>query len=73
MDLRENNREAYEKSRLTALARNLRGKKYMLVHGSLDDNVHFQQAMLLARVLEKEDIEFEQIVSVIFRNFGSLF
>jgi dipeptidyl-peptidase-4 len=61
MDLRENNENAYENSRLTKLATGLKNKKYLLVHGTLDDNVHYQQAMLLARVLEQEDIAFDQI------------
>ncbi len=69
MDVRENNTGGYEQARLTGIARNLRGKKYLLVHGSLDDNVHYQQAALLARVLEKEDIEFDQIVSIFQRFF----
>lgn len=36
-------------------------KTYMLVHGTLDDNVHFQQGMLLARELERKDIQFKEI------------
>lgn len=36
-------------------------KTYMLVHGTLDDNVHFQQGMLLARALERKDIQFKEI------------
>lgn len=53
----------YENARLTKLAENLRNKKYMLIHGTLDDNVHYQQGMLLARTLERHDILFKQIVS----------
>lgn len=37
----------------------------MLIHGTLDDNVHYQQGALLAKALEREDIQFEQIVSEI--------
>lgn len=36
---------------------------YLIAHGTLDDNVHFQQGMLLARVLERKDIQFKEIVS----------
>lgn len=38
----------------------LRGKKFNLNHGVADDNVHYQQSMLLMRALELKDIEFEQ-------------
>lgn len=57
------NPQGYENSRLTKIATNLNGKQYMLVHGTLDDNVHYQQAMVLAKVLEQNDIMFKQIVS----------
>ncbi|CAD7080974.1 unnamed protein product [Hermetia illucens] len=55
------NPQGYENSRLTKIATNLNGKQYMLVHGTLDDNVHYQQAMVLAKVLEQNDIMFKQI------------
>jgi dipeptidyl aminopeptidase/acylaminoacyl peptidase len=38
----------------------MKGKKFQLNHGVADDNVHFQQSMLLMRALELEDITFEQ-------------
>jgi dipeptidyl-peptidase 4 len=37
--------------------------EFMLIHGNADDNVHYQQSMILARALELRDIMFEQIVS----------
>ncbi|KAH8404545.1 hypothetical protein KR222_011856 [Zaprionus bogoriensis] len=63
MGLPETNEVGYAKSRLSTRAQNLRGKKYLLVHGTLDDNVHYQQAMILAKNLERHDILFKQIVS----------
>jgi dipeptidyl-peptidase 4 len=33
----------------------------MLVHGTLDDNVLFQQGMMLARTLEWRVIQFKEI------------
>lgn len=63
MGLPETNEIGYAKSRLSTRAEDLRGKKYLLVHGTLDDNVHYQQAMILAKNLERHDILFKQIVS----------
>lgn len=60
---REDNEEGYARARLSTRPQSFRNKTYLLVHGSLDDNVHFQQSMALARTLEVSDIPFEQIVS----------
>lgn len=59
----DDNKRGYEQSRLTALYENFRNRKYMLIHGTYDDNVHFQQAMQLSRALETHDIMFKQVVS----------
>lgn len=58
------NKQGYEQSRLTAMYEKFRDRKYMLVHGTFDDNVHYQQAMQLARALETHDIMFKQVVSI---------
>lgn len=55
------NQAAYATSRLMNYVENIRNKTYMLVHGTLDDNVHFQQGMLLARTLERADIQFKEV------------
>ncbi|ALC44613.1 ome [Drosophila busckii] len=61
MGLPDKNAVGYANSRLSTRAHKLRGKNYLLVHGTLDDNVHYQQSMILAKNLEREDILFKQI------------
>lgn len=63
MGLPADNAAAYTKGRLMNYVENIskNNKTYMLVHGTLDDNVHFQQGMLLARSLERNDIQFKEI------------
>jgi dipeptidyl-peptidase 4 len=66
MLLPRDNPTAYNVSRMMNFVENIRkhNKMYMLVHGTLDDNVHFQQGMVLARTLERADIQFKEIVSI---------
>lgn len=52
----------YTRARLSTMADDFKNKTYLLVHGSLDDNVHYQQSMALVRTLELNDVPFEQIV-----------
>ena len=42
---------------------NFRNHDFMLVHGSGDDNVHYQQSLMLAKVLQAHDILFDEMVS----------
>lgn len=57
------NFQGYEDAQLMKYVDNFKthNKTYMLVHGTLDDNVHFQQGMMLARALETKDIMFQEI------------
>ncbi|XP_026326688.1 venom dipeptidyl peptidase 4-like isoform X2 [Hyposmocoma kahamanoa] len=61
MDLPQANPVGYQRSDLLALAPKLRGRKYLLVHGTGDDNVHYQHSLQLAKVLQHADIPFEQM------------
>ncbi|XP_055384086.1 venom dipeptidyl peptidase 4 isoform X2 [Condylostylus longicornis] len=55
------NMDGYEKSRLTNLAKSFENKKYLIVHGTFDDNVHYQQSLMLIKSLERANILFKQI------------
>lgn len=60
----EDNAIGYKESRLNTLARKFYGKTFFLIHGTMDDNVHYQQSMMLARNLETNDILFRQLVYI---------
>lgn len=61
------NLAGYEQADVTKRATHLRGKHFLLMHGNADDNVHYQNAMALARVLQENDIAFEQMVHLNIR------
>lgn len=67
------NQAGYQNSSLLLRYAGLRDKEYFLIHGTYDDNVHYQQSMLWARVLERQDILFRQLVSCkcLFKNLLS--
>lgn len=59
----DDNLEGYENAQLLSKFEGIRDKQYLLVHGTLDDNVHYQQSMFWAKILEHKDILFEQMVT----------
>lgn len=65
MDTPAANPIGYQRSDLTAAAEKLRGRRFLLIHGTGDDNVHYQHSMQLAKQLQHADIAFEQMVSSI--------
>ncbi|GJQ82661.1 hypothetical protein Trydic_g19678 [Trypoxylus dichotomus] len=52
----------YEKADLTKRAGNIRGKHYLLVHGTSDTTVKPQHFMKFARSLIEQDVMFQQLV-----------
>ncbi|XP_059616600.1 inactive dipeptidyl peptidase 10 isoform X2 [Phlebotomus argentipes] len=54
------NYKGYEEADLTKIADMLRDKHFMMVHGTADDNVHFQQSMILAKALATKGALFKQ-------------
>ncbi|XP_064076600.1 uncharacterized protein LOC113394453 [Vanessa tameamea] len=57
----EDNLSGYEAGDVTLLAEKLRGKKFYVMHGNADDNVHYQNAAKLFKILAELNIPFDQM------------
>lgn len=53
------NSDGYKNSTVTSRAKNFKTVDYLLVHGTADDNVHFQQAAQISKALVDEQVDFE--------------
>lgn len=58
MGLPKDNAKGYDDNAPMAYAKNLKGK-FLLVHGTADDNVHFQNSVELTTALLKENKQFD--------------
>jgi len=55
------NKSGYEDNSPTNFVKNIKGK-FLLIHGSADDNVHMQNSMELAAAMVKENVAFDFMI-----------
>nr|BAN82157.1 dipeptidyl peptidase IV [Ovophis okinavensis] len=56
---KNDNLNFYENSTVMARAENFRTVDYLLIHGTADDNVHFQQAAQISKALVDAEVDFQ--------------
>ncbi|XP_076841150.1 dipeptidyl peptidase 4 [Brachyhypopomus gauderio] len=55
------NQACYDNSTVMSRVKNFKTVQYLLVHGTADDNVHFQQAAQISRALVDEQVDFDSM------------
>lgn len=55
----QENSDNYNNSTVISRAKNFSSVQYLLVHGTADDNVHFQQAAQISKALVEQRVDFE--------------
>lgn len=63
---------SYERADLTKMAGNLKGRHYLLIHGTADTEVKPQHAIMLARALIDQEVLFRQLVSTSYIRYNHL-
>ncbi|XP_054283690.1 venom dipeptidyl peptidase 4-like isoform X1 [Macrosteles quadrilineatus] len=61
MQTYEENLQGYMRASLLNRSSKLKEKEFFLIHGTKDDNVHYQNSMQLAKLLARSDIPFRQM------------
>ncbi|XP_017063017.2 venom dipeptidyl peptidase 4 [Drosophila eugracilis] len=56
----DDNLQKYNESSVFGNLENFKTHDFLLVHGSGDDNVHYQHSLLLGKLLQRQDIQFEE-------------
>ncbi|KAH8375717.1 hypothetical protein KR093_002693, partial [Drosophila rubida] len=56
----DDNEKKYKESNVFQRLENFKTHDFLLVHGSGDDNVHYQHSLLLAKLLQRADIQFDE-------------
>ncbi|XP_070587751.1 dipeptidyl peptidase 4 [Erythrolamprus reginae] len=56
---KNDNLDFYENSTVMARAENFKKVDYLLIHGTADDNVHFQQAAQISKALVDAEVDFQ--------------
>ncbi|XP_069080360.1 prolyl endopeptidase FAP-like isoform X3 [Pleurodeles waltl] len=56
---KSDNIEQYKNSTVMSRARNFKKVDYLLIHGTADDNVHFQQAAQISKALVDAQVDFQ--------------
>uniref|UniRef100_A0A6P4E9Z5 Venom dipeptidyl peptidase 4 n=1 Tax=Drosophila rhopaloa TaxID=1041015 RepID=A0A6P4E9Z5_DRORH len=56
----DDNLGKYNESSVFLNVENFKTHDFLLIHGSGDDNVHYQHSLLLAKLLQRHDIQFEE-------------
>jgi len=62
MQTPQKNPVGYESSSVLNEVEGMKGKKYLLIHGSGDDNVHVQNTLELIDALVEQDISFQTMI-----------